>query len=565
MKTRSRSRPLALVALTAATALVLVACGGGGGGGGGGGLAGVDQQQRGVNDINPLPRDQVRDGGDFRWPLDAIPDNFNMNQVDGNLAENRYVADALLPGAFVRQADSTMALDADYFTSAELTSESPQVVTYTINPRANWDDGTPLTWTDLQAQWQALNGTNPAYLPADTAGYDSIASVERGVDDKQAVVTFAQPYAEWQALYEFIYPAATNRDPNAFNTGWLTEIGTTAGPFRAESVDATAQTITLVRNPSWWGDPAKLDRIIFRVVERAARGDALANNEIDYYPIGSDVNLFARARGIQGVVVRQAVEPLFNHITFNGAPGAILSDPALRRALAQGINRQAVASALVGEIVPDISPLNQFIYMQGSADYVDHAQGVAFDPGAAGAALDALGWVSPGEGQVRVRNGQPLNVRYIGTAGNPTSERIVALVTAQLTAIGVGVQVVPVASADLFDQYVTPGNFDMIGFAYSGSPFPVTNNRSVYVSGSESNVSRTNTPEIDALFARASSELDDTARTALNQQIDEALWQQLPLLPLYQATGANAVRGTVANFGAKGYADNNYADMGFAA
>jgi peptide/nickel transport system substrate-binding protein len=558
------SRQPALCAATLAAALLLAACGGGGGAdGAGGGLAGVGEQPQGVNDINPVARDQVRDGGDLRWPLDAIPDNFNINHVDGNLVDTRDVVDALLPGAFVREADGSVSLDEDYFTSIEVTSENPQVVTYTINPAATWADGTPLTWQDLQAQWQAMNGTNPAYLPADTAGYDSVASVERGVDDKQAVVTFATPYAEWRAMYEHIYPAATNSDPDAFNTGWLTSIGTTAGPFRAETVDTTAQTITLVRNDRWWSDPAKLDRIIYRVLERGALADALANNEIDWYGIGSDVNLFARAQGIPGVVVRQAVEPVFNHITFNGGPGAVLSDPALRRALVRGIDRQAIATALVGEIVPDITPLNQFIYVQGSENYVDHAQDVAFDPAAAGAALDALGWVSPGEGQVRERAGQPLNVRYIATAGNPISDRIVALTSSQLRAIGVGVEVIAVPSADLFVQYVTPGNFDMIGFAYSGSPFPITGNREVYVSGSESNVSRVSTPEIDALFAQASAELDDAARTELSQRIDEALWQQMPLVPLYQAPGAYAVRDTMANFGAKGFADDDYTEIGF--
>jgi peptide/nickel transport system substrate-binding protein len=561
---RTRSRRLAVGAV--AVVLLLTACGGGGGAGDqGGGLAGFDEQQRGVNDINPVALEQVRDGGDLRWPLDAIPDNFNINHVDGNLLENRDIVEALMPGAFVREADGTVSLDEDYFTSVELTSTAPQVVTYTINPAATWGDGTPITWRDLQVQWQALNGTNPAYLPADTAGYDSVTSVERGVDDRQAVVTFATPYAEWRAMYEHIYPAATNADPEAFNKGWLTSIGTTAGPFRVDTIDTTAQTITLVRNEGWWGERPKLDRIIYRVVERGALPDALANNEIDYYRIGSDVNLFARAQGIPAVVVRQAVEPLFNHLTLNGGPGAILADPALRRALVKGLDRQAIATAMVGQIVPEITPLNQFIFVQGSANYVDHAQDLAYDPAAANAALDALGWVSPGEGQPRVRNGQPLNVRYVATAGNPISERIVAITSQQLRAIGVGVEVVPVASADLFDQYVTPGNFDMIGFAYSGSPFPITSNRMVFVSGSESNVSRINTPEIDALFAQASAELDDAARTELLQRIDQALWQQMPYVPLYQATGAVAVRGTLANFGAKGFADLDYTEIGFTA
>lgn len=558
---RTRPKSLLLAAPVAALALVLSSCGGGGGGGDGG-LAGNDAAP-GVNDINPVPRDQVRDGGDLRWPLDAIPDNFNPNHVDGNLLENTEVVGALLPSAFKAQADASVVIDENYFTSIELTSEDPQVVTYTINPDATWDNGTPITFEDLRAQWTALNGTNPAFLPAGTTGYEDIGSVEAGEDEKQAVVTFTRPFAEWQSLFGFILPRETNSDPQLFNESWLERPGTTAGPFKVENVDQTAQTITLVRNEQWWGETPKLNRIIYRVTDRGALADALANNEIDFYAIGSDVNLFQRARGIQGAEVRQATEATFNHITFNAGEGAILSDPALRRAIAQGVNRQAIATALVGQIVPDTVPLGNYIYVQGSADYVDHSGGVAYDPQAAMAALDQLGWTAPAPGQVRNKDGRPLNVRLVTTAGNPISERISQLTQAQLTEIGVGIELIPAASADLFDEFVTPGNFDMVGFAYAGGTFPITGTRDIYVTDGESNVSNISNPEIDRLFTEAIAELDPAARTALGQQIDQLLWEEIPLLPMYQSTGAYAFRATVANFGAQGFATTDYINMGF--
>lgn len=545
----------------AVTALLLTACGGKPPNAST--VAGIDGQQRGATEINAQPRDRVRDGGDLRWPLDIIPDNFNINHVDGNLADTRDVMDALLPGAFKRKSDATVALDEDYFTSIELTSERPQVVTYTINPKATWSDGAPLVWTDLEAQWQALNGRTPAYRPADTTGYRDVASVERGVDDRHAVVTFAKPFAEWRSMFEFIYPAATNRDPKAFNTGWLTTIGATAGPFRPERIDTTAQTITLVRNEKWWGDRAKLDRIIYRVFERGALADALANNEIDWYQIGSDVNLFARAQGIPGAQIRQAVEPNYNHLTINGGKGRLLADPELRRALAQGIDRQAVARALIGQIAPTTKPLNNHLYLQGSVDYSDNAGPLAFDPAAANATLDRLGWVSPGQGQVRSRDGKPLKLRYVTTAGIPISDRITQLVTAQLAAIGIGVETVASPATDLFEQYVTPGDFDIVGFAYYATPFPISGTQAVYTSGSESNMGRVDSPEVDALYAKAGQELDDATRVKIGQQIDQKLWEAASVIPLYQSSGAYAVRSTLANIGAKGYADDTYTDIGF--
>ncbi|MGH3991218.1 MAG: ABC transporter family substrate-binding protein, partial [Pseudonocardiaceae bacterium] len=457
------------IATAAALALGLTSCGNGNGGDGG--VVGADQVRVGVNDINPVPRDQLRDGGDLSWPLDQIPDNFNALHIDGTLLENSEVMGALMPGAFIVQPDASVEVNEDYFTSIELTGQDPQQVTYTISPDATWNDGTPLTWRDLQSQWQALNGTNDAFLAASTTGYEDTESVQRGQNDKQAVVTFARNFGEWRSLFNIIYPVSTTSDPATFNEGWINRIPTTAGPFTLQTLDQTGLTITLVPNEQWWGEPAKLDRIIFRVTERAALADSLANGEIDFYAIGSDVNLFQRARGIGGVDIRQATEPQYNHITINGGEGSILADPELRKAVVRGINRQAIADALIGQIVPDTTPLGNYLYVQGSENYVDHSQNVSYDPAAARAALDNLGWTQ--QGNVRSKNGEQLTIDLVSTANNPISERISQLTTAQLAEIGVQANLRPAPVAAFFTDYVTPGNFEMIGFGWSGTPFPV--------------------------------------------------------------------------------------------
>ncbi|MGH8914386.1 MAG: ABC transporter family substrate-binding protein, partial [Acidimicrobiia bacterium] len=483
MRTRRRYGP-AVVATAAALALVLTGCGGGDGGDNGG-VVGADQVGVGVNDINPVPRDQLRDGGDLSWPLDQIPDNFNALHIDGTLLENIEVMGALMPGAFLVQPDASVEVNQNYFTSIELTGQDPQQITYTINPEATWNDGTPLTWRDLQSQWQALRGTDDAFLPASTTGYEDIESVQRGENDKQAVVTFARNFGEWRSLFGLIYPTSTTSDPTTFNEGWINRIPTTAGPFTLQTLDQTGQTITLVRNEKWWGDPAKLDRILYRVTERAALADSLANGEIDFYAIGSDVNLFQRARGIQGVEIRQAIEPQYNHITLNGGAGSILADPELRKAVVRGINRQAITGALVGQIVPNTAPLGNYIYVQGSANYVDHSQNLSYDPAAARSALDKLGWTL--QGNVRSKDGQQLTINLVTTASNPISERISQLTQAQLAEIGVQANINTAPAAAYFTDYVTPGNFEMVSFAWSGTPFPVTSTRNIYTTAGEQN------------------------------------------------------------------------------
>ena len=92
-------------------------------------------------------------------------------------------------------------MNTDYFTDVELTSTNPQVVTYTINPKAVWSDGTPITWEDIAAQINATSGKDKRFAIASPAGSDRVASVTRGVDDRQAVVTFAKPFAEWRGMF----------------------------------------------------------------------------------------------------------------------------------------------------------------------------------------------------------------------------------------------------------------------------------------------------------------------------------------------------------------------------
>src|SRR5699024_7727541 len=100
------------------------------------------------------------------------------------------------------------------------TGTDPQVVTYTINPNATWSDGTPLTWEDIASQIHATSGADEAFLIAARNGSERVAAVTRGVDDRQAVVPFAKPYAEWRGMFAgntMLLPKSMTADPGAFN------------------------------------------------------------------------------------------------------------------------------------------------------------------------------------------------------------------------------------------------------------------------------------------------------------------------------------------------------------
>ena len=543
--------------LLAATA-VLAACGGGKGSG----LA-PSTQAVGSSDINPQPRDNVRDGGEIRLPIGGLPDNYNNAQFDGSTIDVLNLSRAMLPYPFIGTAEGELRLNPDFLTSAELTSTSPQVVTYTINPKATWSDGTPITWRDFAAYWRSCNGSDRAYQIAATVGYSDIASVTRGVDDRQAVLTFGRPFAEWKALFDPFLPASLTSTPQAFNTAWKTTMAITAGPFTLASIDQTGQIITLNRDPHWWGTPAKLDRIIYRTLDPAAEPDALANNEIDRYEIASSQDLLRRARTTPGAQVRNAPSRMVNTLTLNGAPGAILSDPRLRRAIAMGLDTEALTQRMIGQIVPGARRSGNHLYLQGTREYQDNGDVLAFDQAAANRELDELGWVRTGT--TRQRAGKPLNLRmiYFNAATN-----LDILKSLQNQLAQIGVTLVPqVYSGAEISTNVNNGNFDLVVFPWQNTPTPLSSGVGLYQTPAGDNVrqnyGRIGSPQIDALFTQAIAELDDAKRAGLGNQIDRLIWQEVHSIPLYARPGAVAVRSTLANFGAPGFADFDYINAGY--
>jgi peptide/nickel transport system substrate-binding protein len=565
---KASRRGAGLVALAAAAVLVLGACGGGGGGGGTGGVgdvsAGAPPQEG--NDINPVPREQVRDGGDFFWPLSSLPPQFNYNQLDGTERNNKNIIDSFMPEIFKADAGSVYQPDPNYLESAEVTSTSPQVVTLRLNPKAAWNSGRPIDWTDFEAQWKALNGSNPEFVISGGTGYDVIQSITQGATPQEVVITYASPFADWKATFLPLFPRELNADPNTFNTAWINGPLDGAGPFKFESIDTTAKRVTVVRNEKWWGEPAKLDRIIFVALDISAQPEAYANGTLSALEIGPTVSTFQRAQQVPDTVIRTAAGPNYRHITFNGAPGALLEDPALRLAIMKGIDRNVLTQSQIGPIVPDAKPLGNHLFVEGQAGYEDHSGVVAYDPEKAKAELDALGWTL--QGDVRVKDGKELNIRNVIPTAVAVSDAEAKIVQQQLGAIGVKVTIETVPSDNFFEQYVNTGNFDITHFAWLGTASPISSSSGIYRLEPDAvaqNYGRIGNEKINDLLVQANAELDPVKQAEIINEIDAELWNIGHSLLTYQRPDAWAQKPNVVNFGAKGFADYDYSLIGFSA
>ncbi|MER5419453.1 ABC transporter family substrate-binding protein [Streptosporangium roseum] len=564
-------------ALSVAGSLALAGCGSQGGSGGGSRSGTGGEPSAGsasavkAYDINPVPRDRVREGGQLRWGLNEYPTNWNLNHVDGNLAMVKKVIDALMPSAFRSNEKGEISANTDYLSEGVITARKPkQVVRLTLNRSARWSDGKPITWEDYRAQWQAMSGKNGDYRVAGTTGYQDIESVAKGKDDHEVVVTFAKPFGDWQSLFGPLYPKATNATPDGFNNGWLNKIPVTAGPFKFVSFDQTAKTVTIVRDDAWWGDRAKLDQIIYRALESDALVGAFSNGELDTFDVGPSAPDYARAKSTQGAIVRQAAGPDFRHITMNGE-SAVLSDVNVRRAVAMAINRQAIAQSDLQGLDWPIVLLNNHFFMNTQEGYQDNAGEVGVhNVERAAQLLDAAGWRL--EGQTRKKDGRELALRFVMPSGLQLTKSEAEITQSMLAQVGVKVTLHAVPSDDYFTRYIIPGNYDITAFAYVGTPFPVSSGYGQYADATKdskgrlqwnANLGRIGSPQIDAAMDKATADLDGAQAIADTNAADKLIWEAVNVVTLYQRPQNVAVKNTLANYGARGFYDLRYQDIGF--
>ncbi|MYY03886.1 MULTISPECIES: ABC transporter family substrate-binding protein [unclassified Streptomyces] len=407
-------------------------------------------------DVAPAARSQIAEGGKVTWAIDAMPATLNAFQADADSATTR-ITGALLPTLFPLDSKGMPQLNPDYLESAKVVEREPrQVVVYRLNQQAVWSDGREIGAPDFVAQWRALSGKDSAFWTARNAGYERIQKIERGADDLEVKVTFAKPYADWRSLFSPLYPKQVTGSPDAFNDGARTTVKATAGPFRLREVDKKTGSVTLTRNPRWWGSRAKLDSLVFKAVKPEDRTDALAEGTIDVADIdataahriaqaareggggaqpaagpGAELTPAAALRswavahgsdeeaaeeeqearddkakaaeayateqsGLRAYAVRKAMEPAYTQLALNGETGP-LADDRVRRAVARALDRQELADTVLKPLGLPAQPLGSHLALAGQPAYKDGSQALGgHDTEQAQALLADAGWTREG-------------------------------------------------------------------------------------------------------------------------------------------------------------------------
>jgi len=494
----------------------------------------------------------VKDGGKLTYGADQEPTGFNPNTSKDNGTSVINIDETVLPNVFRSHPDFTVQLDKDVMLSAELTKSEPETITYKIRPEAKWSDGVPLDAKDFILMWKAENGTDKKFDAASTSGYEDIASVTGSDNDKTVTVVFKKKFAEWKALFSSIVPShIINKDPKGVQAGWNDGLDkmlpVSAGPFKIGTYKPT-DSLTLVRNDTYFGPKAHLDSIVFRFLpESTTQPDALKNGEVQLIYPQPQLDLVAQVKAIPGLVQEINFGLSFEHIDFNVVkPG--LSDVAVRKAIALGLDRNSMLKRTVAQFSDKAQLLGNRIYLNTQPEYKDNAGDYGKgDVAAATKMLESAGYAKGPDG-IYAKGGKRLSFRFGTTAGNQLRETQGELFKTQMKAIGIEIKIAN-AKSKVFFPAISKGDFDVSDFAWVGTPFAESGNQAIYVSKGGSNYGKGSDPKVDALFSQAAVELDDTKRKDLLNQIDAQLWQDMFTIPLYQKPTFIAYSDKYGNIG----------------
>ena len=222
------------------------------------------------------------------------------------------------------------------------------------------------------------------------------------------------------------------------------------GPYRFVRYEPR-RLLEVERNPSYWGALPKQARIVFRFVpDGQARLLALAKGELDLVADVSPQMLLglspsmpvqlhtSRPVGYVALLVNVHGQPPFTR----------LADPRVRRALALGTDRAALARVLfAGRSVPARGLLPPWMFGLG-----DHTKGHDFDPVAAARLLDEAGWKLGSDGQ-RQRGNEALRLRLVSAYPSAsTVTPLPELLEQMWRKLGITTEIVAVEDDQLYNE-----------------------------------------------------------------------------------------------------------------
>ncbi len=422
-------------------------------------------------------------------------------------------------------------------------SADASLYTFTLREDAVWHDGEPVTSDDIIYTYSKLQDDNyPG--PNDIHELWNQVNIIR-LDDRRVQFQLPEPFSPFlDYLSVGLLPDHLLRGVSAgdlidhpFN---LDPIGT--GPFLLDQFileDSQITGVSLVAFDELYGQQPFLERIELILFENEQ--DALkAYNNGEVKGIGYlGESILNEALSLPSMNVHSARLPHLGLIFLNlqNPEKDFLSEKTIRRALAIAINRQwIIDQVFLGQAVQPIGPI-----MPGTWAFAEGIKALPFDPDEAAQILESEGWelpagASPGTPEYqRVKDEEILSLELVHLEDN-TNTQIAELVKRYWEAIAIQVELVPVSSDSLLNEFLQPRAFQAVlteldlGSYPDPDPYPIWHDSQTETGQNYSGFSDRN---ISIWLEQARTTPDRGRRSELYTSFQYRFQDQVPSILMY--------------------------------
>jgi peptide/nickel transport system substrate-binding protein len=314
---------------------------------------------------------------------------------------------------------------------------------------------------------------------------------------------------------------------------YATSRPTGTGPYKLESRDRANKTVTLVRNPDYWGDKAKINKIVFKVIsDNNARKQELQAGTIDGYDLVAPGDISSLKGAGEQVLDRPPFNILYLGINQKNPQ---LAKPEVRQALAYAVNREALVKA---KFPPSAQVAKQFMPPEVSG-YADDVTTYPYDLNKAKQLLAQAG-------------ASNLNLKFywpteVSRPYMPNPKEIFEVIKADLEKAGIKVTPVSKVWNAGYLTDVQNGKADIHLLGWTGDYNDAYNFVGTFFGRNKPEFGFTNQPLFDAI-AKADATVDPGAREEAYKAVNRQIVEFLPAIPVSHSPPSVAVQENVKDF-----------------
>lgn len=397
-------------------------------------------------------------------------------------------------------------------------------ITIHLKDGLRWHDGTPITSEDVKFTVDMIR--DPAVPAVNKEGWFSELDDVETVDEKTVVFIWKRPYAP--ALHALTQLAPIPKhiyDVEEFEKNPANRAPIGSGAFKFEEWK-TGHSITLIRNDDYYGQPAYVDKVVFRIIpDQAVALNALKIGEIDEMRV-KQVQ-WERQTNDSDFLKKFNKElyyvPQYNYIAWN-CRSAYFSDRRVRRAMTMLFDRKSVIEELYSGYAKAVSGP---FYIRSKA-YNGAVEPYPYDPERAKELLEEAGWIDRDGDGLREKDGVDFRFELSASTSRIASD-FAQLLQEECAKVGIEMTIKQTESSTFFDR-VFKGEYvaailawrldldpDIFDTFHSSQVPPIGLNHGFYSNA-----------EVDSLLERGRVEFDPERRLAIYHEVHRLIHEDQP-------------------------------------